>query len=58
MEEIGHAKRITKTIIVKKKGPRKLWTNRTTKTVNKFCSKHNKICEFSEKAKICKESRR
>ena len=52
MEEIGHAKRITKTIVVKKKGPRKVWTNRTTKTVNKFCSKHNKICEFSEKAKI------
>lgn len=36
MEEIGHAKRITKTIVVKKKGPRKVWTNRTTKTVNKF----------------------
>jgi len=58
MEKIGHAKRITKTIIVKKKAPRKAWTNRTTKTVKKFCSNHNKICEFSEKAKLCKETRR
>ena len=46
-ENIGHAKRIRKYVTVKKRGPRKAWTNRTTTLVQKFCKKHNKICEFS-----------
>lgn len=54
---VGHAKRLTKTVIVKEKAPRKPWTNRTTKLIEKYCNIHEKTCEFSENAKRCKITR-
>jgi len=54
----GHAKRHTKVVTVKKKGTRQAWTNRSTKTVEKWCDNHQKICVYSERASLCKETRR
>jgi len=58
MEEKGHAERCTKVVTVRKTQPRQAWTNRSTKTVEKWCTKHEKICVFSEKGQVCKETRR
>ena len=44
---LGHCDREKRIILVKKRVPRRAWTNRTTILSQKFCKKHNKICEFS-----------
>ena len=58
LDILGHGKRISKIILVKKPTKKRTWKNQTTKTINKFCKKHEKICEFSEKANKCRLSRK
>ena len=58
MDSSGHSERKFKLIEVKNKNPRKSWTNRTSKITQKFCKKHNQLCDFTENGKTCKLSRR
>lgn len=55
---LGHRERILKTILIKKPKKKRTWKNQTTKTIKKFCKKHGKICEFTEKANKCRLSRK
>lgn len=47
-----------KVVLVRKPKQSRTWTNRTTKTIEKWCNKHGKLCIFSEKGQRCKQTRK
>jgi len=49
---VGFSERVTKTVIVKRKGTRKAWTNRTTKTTENGVKNINRYVFFLKKLPV------
>jgi len=46
-----------RTILVRLPGEKRSWTNQTTEITKRFCTKHERECEFTPKAIRCKQAR-